>query len=217
MEIRHFNIQGLEVRAADDNARPHLEGYASVYDANSYTMDHERYGEFIERVSPTAFVRSLNAAVAGDSIIHALWSHDQSQPLGSTRGGKLSLASDERGLGFRLDTTRFTPAQLDAARDGDVQMSFGFAVRHDEWDFPADGPAIRTLVDVDLFEISPVVSPAYPDSSAALRSLTEARSKIEKTEEIVEPAVENEATEQFNNVRIALLKRWADSVLSKPV
>lgn len=213
MERRHYTIEALEVRAAAENATPVMEGYASVYDADSHDL-----GGFIERVSPSAFVRSLDAAKAGQTFIHALWGHDQNQPLGSTRGGKLALETDDHGLRFRLDTTRFNPAQLDAARDGDLQVSFGFSVRHDEWEFPEHGPAIRTLIDVELFEISPVVFPAYPDTQAAVRSMTEARSRFDAEAEIVIPDPANEVEEEdqseysedFRALKLRLLKRWAE-------
>ncbi|RYE65195.1 MAG: hypothetical protein EOO81_13020 [Oxalobacteraceae bacterium] len=92
-------------------------------------------------------------------------------PLGSTQSGKLALAEDERGLSIDLDTKRFTPAQLDALADGELRMSFGFAVREQEWKELDDGTIVRTLIDVDLFEVSFVINPAYPDTSAAKRSL----------------------------------------------
>lgn len=154
-----------------------LIGHAVVYNSDSHDL-----GGFIERVDPGALTRSLKAAAAGTLNIHGLWSHDSSQPLGSTRGGKLKLASDSEGLAFELDTTRFTPAQLDAARDGDLQMSFGFRVVKDSWTYRDDGVAERTLLDVDLFEVSPVISPAYPDTTAAMRSL-EAFKAVQQVED----------------------------------
>lgn len=179
VERRSFAITRInahETRAAGASDGDKLAGYAIVYNSDSYDL-----GGFIERVAPTALTRSLDAAASGDLSIQAFWSHDSSQPLGSTRGGKLALASDDNGLSFQLDTTRFNPMQLDAARDGDLQMSFGFIVRADSWVEREDGVFIRTLVDVDLFEVSPVVSPAYGETTAALRSLAswkEARSAV---------------------------------------
>jgi len=167
----------LDNTAADDEGRS-LSGYASVFNSDSLDL-----GGFIERVAPTAFDRSLQAAAAGEVSIQALWSHDSRQPLGSTRGGKLTLASDERGLRFTLDTTRFTPAQLDAARDGDLQVSFGFRVIADTWERRDGDLPLRTLIDVDLIEISPVVNPAYPATEAALRSMEEWAKTEERTTE----------------------------------
>ena len=63
-------------------------------------------------------------------------------------------------------------------------MSFGFRVRKDAWDRPKDvnAPVIRTLLDVDLLEVSPVAFPAYPQTEVQARNLDEAmvRAKIEE-------------------------------------
>lgn len=139
-----------------------LAGHAAVFNSPSHDL-----GGFVERVAPGAFARSL---ASGENIF-ALWAHDTKIPLGSTRGGKLTLSEDETGLAFSLDTSRFTPAQLGAAEDGELRMSFGFVVRADAWTELVDGSYERTLLDVDLFEVSPVINPAYPDSTAGLRSL----------------------------------------------
>lgn len=208
IEKRHFAITNLEVRTQDDeNPTPRLTGYASVFNADSHDL-----GGFIERIAPSAFERSLQAVNDGDLNVHALWSHDQSQPLGSTRGGKLSLTQDESGLKFDLDVSRMTPAQLDAARDGDLQMSFGFRVVQDAWTKRDDGLAQRTVTDLELLEISPVVFPAYPDTSAAVRSLKawEDNTVEDIEEKIEEIATDTAHTDEFNGLRIRLMKRWLD-------
>ena len=58
-------------------------------------------------------------------------------------------------------------------RRGDVdQMSFGFYVREEEWEKGDEG-AVRTLRDVDLFDVSVVTYPAYPQTSAEARARAE--------------------------------------------
>lgn len=170
IERRSFKIADVRfaTRATDkgDAEGSRMEGYASIFNSDSVDL-----GGFTERVAPGAFARSLEAASKGETNVFALWSHDTSQPLGSTRGGKLALEEDDKGLRFTLDTSRMTPAQLDSAKDGELRMSFGFSVREQEWKENDDGSVERTLVDVDLFEVSPVISPAYPDTTAAVRSL----------------------------------------------
>ena len=48
-------------------------------------------------------------------------------------------------------------------------MSFGFMTRSDQWRVD-DGEEIRELLDVDLFDVSVVAFPAYPQTEAGLRS-----------------------------------------------
>jgi HK97 family phage prohead protease len=50
---------------------------------------------------------------------------------------------------------------------GDInQMSFGFTVNEDSWQWLEDGTEMRELLDVDLFEVSVVTFPAYQATSA---------------------------------------------------
>ena len=55
-------------------------------------------------------------------------------------------------------------------RRGDVnQMSFGFNTIRDKWEQIGD-QVVRTLLEVRLFDVSPVTYPAYPQTSAQVRS-----------------------------------------------
>jgi HK97 family phage prohead protease len=167
IETRHMALNEFELRE-DDQSQKRGFGYAAMFDRDSHDL-----GGFVERVAPGAFTRSLDEALAGTRNIYALWAHDTAAPLGSTRSGKLTLSQDNRGLAFGLSTDRFTDAQRSALEDGDLQVSFGFRVRKDEWIKRSDDIILRTLHDVDLSEISLVINPAYPQTEAALRSLAE--------------------------------------------
>lgn len=167
-EIRNFQVTELRVEP-DDAGEKRLRGHAAVFNADSVDL-----GGFIEQIAPGAFSRSLKQAKGGDANIHAFWNHDSGKPLGSTRGGKLALKEDGTGLAFDLSAKRLSDAQIDAVHDGDMQMSFGFRTVSDKWE-KRDGKAFRTLLDVDLFEISLVSQPAYPDTTVALRSLEAAK------------------------------------------
>ena len=185
LEERNFEI--TDVREAGDGGK-YIEGYAIVFESNSVDMG------FIERVAPTALDRSLRDAAAGQANIYAFWSHNTAIPLGSTKSGKLHLEKDARGLKFRLDTSRLSREQVAAVRDGDMQMSFGFCTRSDVWEKGADGKDHRTLLDIDLTEVSPVAMPAYPDTSAAIRSLEQHVASAVTTEpEIPAPPVSRAA------------------------
>jgi hypothetical protein len=85
------------------------------------------------------------------------------------------MSEDDHGLKIEID-----PPDAQWARDlmtsierGDVdQMSFGFRTITDSWQL-VDGEDIRTLIEVKLFDVSPVTFPAYPDTEVGLRSLEE--------------------------------------------
>lgn len=147
-----------------------IRGHAIVFDNKSHDLGVFR--EIVER-------EALTHTLSDGHNIFALWAHDYDQPpVGSTGSGKLSLRADDTGLYFELDPSRMTDQQRDAIRDGDMRMSFGFHAIDQEWlDLDKD-EATRILKRIDLVEISFVINPAYPDTTAALRSLSEAKSDI---------------------------------------
>jgi len=160
MERRYFAI---ELRAEGDTAAPKLTGYAAVFDQLSVIL----YGMFRERIARGAFASSL-----GDDI-RALWNHDTNMPLGRTKSGTLKLDEDAHGLRVEIDppTTQAGRDAVESIRRGDVdQMSFGFDVLGDEWDQDGDGQLIRTLTKIKLYEVSPVVFPAYPQTTVSART-----------------------------------------------
>ena len=64
---------------------------------------------------------------------------------------------------------------------GDInQCSFGFIPTEETWDYNTD-PVLRTVNEVELFEVSIVSLPAYQDTEATL-----ARSKQEIQQDIAE-------------------------------
>ena len=158
MERRTFTI---EMRADGDATK--LTGYAAVFNELSQVI----FGMFRERIERGAFAGTLS------DDIRALWNHDTGLPLGRTKAGTLKLDEDAHGLRVEI-----TPPNTQAGRDavesikrGDVdQMSFGFDVLEDSWDKDADGMVIRTLRKIKLYEVSPVVFPAYPQTSISARA-----------------------------------------------
>lgn len=153
MEYR--NGVGSDVRAIGQTHEGRLTGYAAVFNVLSAEL-----GRFRERIAPGAFKRSL---AGGD--IRAFWNHDTAQVLGRTAAGTLRLEEDDTGLRFSIDLpdTQIGRDALVSVKRGDVSgMSFGFSVpeKGDRWE-NSGGNLVRTLLDVDLFEVSVVAFPAY--------------------------------------------------------
>lgn len=161
IERRIFNVPGFEVRQEGENP-PVLVGYAALFDSMS-----ENLGGFVERVASGAFAKSMG----GD--VRALFNHDPNMILGRTTSKTLRLSEDQRGLRVEIE-----PPDTQVARDlvmsmkrGDIdQMSFGFRTKKDKWD-DIDGKLVRTLIEVELFDVSPVTFPAYQQTDIAVRSL----------------------------------------------
>lgn len=154
-------VAGIEVRDVE-GAAPKIIGHAAVFNRDSEDMG------FIERVAPGAFAR----AIAEKQDVRALWNHDRNYVLGRTASGTLALSEDSEGLRYEIDAP-----DVQWARDlhvsiqrGDVtQSSFAFSVVSEEWRKDDAGKWTRTLKDVDLYDVSPVTYPAYPDTDVSAR------------------------------------------------
>lgn len=147
------------------DAQGRLEGYAAVFGQMS-----EDLGGFRESIVSGAFA----ATIAADDV-RGLWNHDPNFVLGRNRAKTLELSEDSTGLLYRI-----TPPDTQWARDlmvsisrGDVnQSSFGFQTIKDEWQ-GGDNGRTRSLIEVKLFDVSPVTFPAYPQTAVGVRSLVE--------------------------------------------
>ena len=160
----------VEARAAGDG-KMYLDGMIP------FNSDSEDLGGFIERIDPTAFNQTLSRG----SNVYAFWAHCDEDVLASTDAGSLALSVDPVGLRFSVDLRADCADKFAAVQRGDVVgVSFGFICQKEEWDFNAE-PALRTLKEVQLLEVSPGVAfPAYPgaQSAAALRSIDAERPHI---------------------------------------
>jgi uncharacterized protein len=159
----------VAVRAEGDALR--VSGYAAMYNRETVIM-----GLWREQVAPGAF----RSALEGKDDVRALFNHDPNVLLGRTKSGTLTLSEDERGLRYdvELPNTRAAQDVHEMIRRGDVDgSSFGFRIDDEEWD---DSPTKKgklplvTIRKVELFDVSPVTFPAYPQTSVTARSKGEA-------------------------------------------
>jgi len=171
-ETRFFSP---EFRVDADDGVKRISGYAAVFDKWS-----EDLGWFREKIAPGAFADALKKS---DTV--ALFNHDSNLVLGRTSNGTLRLKEDEVGLHMEVDLpdTQAANDLYKLVERGDIkQQSFGFIVEENEWRYGKNGELDeRTITRVsDLFDVSPVTYPAYPDTSVAKRSFD-----IQKSNEIV--------------------------------
>lgn len=161
--------RSVEFRLAEtSNDGLTLEGYAAVF--NDWTTVRDHAGEFQERIAPGAFKRTIGITKPVLQFDHG------SHPLiGSLPLGKITrIKEDDHGLFVRArmhDNWLVAPVR-DAIRDGSVTgMSFRFSVAEggDVWE-TRDGVEYRTITEVKLYEVGPVVFPCYESSSVGVRS-----------------------------------------------
>ena len=185
-QIEHRTSKG-EFRVASDSGKNTIYGYAAKYGVRSSDL-----GGWVEVIAPGAF----DASLATNPDVVGLFNHDQSAILGRTSAGTMRISSDDTGLSYEID-----PPDTQVARDlmtsmqrGDVfQSSFGFRCNDAAWSYDeATGMEVRTVKQADIFDCSPVVSPAYPDATSGVRSLPadmpiEVRSRLTKVEHRDDP------------------------------
>jgi len=199
IERRSFT---LELRKKDNEAEGHLSGYAAVFGELSYPIRSVWGDEYFEEIKPGAFARSLTER---EHDVLALWSHDFSKPLASRDAGSLELAEDAEGLTFSMDVDQsmsWAKDAVTAVRQKLVRkMSFGFSVRGEEWLKKVDGRPVRTLTDIDLFEVSPVALAAYGGTEVEARAAVDSyKNFLAKDERALEEA-KSKAVARFHFAR----------------
>jgi len=155
-------LSGLELRVKRAGQPLGVVGYAAVFDSLS-----EDLGGFREKIQKGTFAH----AIADRADVACLFNHDPNMILGRTTAGTLRLTEDDIGLQFDCDLpdTQIGRDTYTSIKRGDIQKcSFGFCCVADQWS--ADN-LIRTLTDVDLYDVSPVTYPAYHATSLDARSL----------------------------------------------
>ncbi len=169
----------FEVRANGDGVTK-LVGHAATFN-----QPYELWPGYREQIAPGAFTRTL----AEKADVRALFNHDPNIVLGRTRAGTLELREDRRGLAVEIE-----PPDTQQARDmlasitrGDVdQMSFGFRVTEAGDEIHSDeGGVLRTITDVDLFDVSVVTFPANEATTVE----PEVRSRVEELSKGVETSI----------------------------
>jgi HK97 family phage prohead protease len=156
------------LRAADDKPAK-LVGYAAVYDQRSLPV----WGLFYEIVRRGAFTRALK----GEDDVCAFNGHDQTRVLGRNRAKTLKLSDDDKGLKVEIDlpdTQEARDLTVSVERGDITQMSFGFRMLKQRWteERTPEGRIIeiRELLEVELFDVSPVAFGQYPQTEVDVRS-----------------------------------------------
>lgn len=148
LKIRDF---GLEVKAVNDDGT--FSGYGSVFGVE------DSYGEI---VAPGAFADSLAEIAAKGRPVPVLWQHRSDQPIGIYD----SLKEDDTGLyvegSLLKDAVRQAAESYALMKAGAVSgLSIGYYVRQSSYDEKTN---VRTLIKLDLVEISLVTFPANDEA-----------------------------------------------------
>jgi HK97 family phage prohead protease len=181
------SVQFTVTRAAADPTGDGLtlEGYAAVFDQPTEIDSWE--GCFLETIRRGAFKKTIRETTPVMQFDHGRHPTIGSIPIGSIT----ELREDDQGLyvaGRISDNWLMAPVRDAIANKSITGMSFRFSVVRDEWRDnagklvqagelpellwdPGDrGPLERTLIELKMPELGPVVFPAYVGTSVSVRA-----------------------------------------------
>jgi HK97 family phage prohead protease len=159
---RRYTSWPVETRARDNGKS--IGGYAAVFNKPSQNL-----GGFVEEVDPNFFNDSRGK---GWPNVVARYNHDDAYLLGTTAGSTLRLSVDGTGLDYEVLPPEARGDIVELVKRGDIrQSSFAFVTHEDEWGVTDQNFPKRRLISGTLVDVAPVVSPAYLDTSAGMRSL----------------------------------------------
>ena len=160
IEYRSFRIE-----AREQGSRT-VSGYGSVFNSQSEDLG------FIETIDPNA----ITDETIKRSDVFATLNHDMDKILARCKygSGSLELKCDDKGLYYRFDApnTDLGDELLEYLNRGEIDSSsFAFTVKRDEWKNGDDGKHYRRILEIDqIFDISPVFCPAYPEAICQKRN-----------------------------------------------
>jgi uncharacterized protein len=163
VERRDFTFKFITNRS-DDGDMPEISGHAAVFDQLSLDL-----GFFKEKIARGAFSNTL------DADVRALFNHDSNFVLGRTTNDTLKLNEDSIGLKMDIKppNTSWAKDLMTSIERGDIdQASFGFRVLKQSWSEDTEqDELIRTVEEVELFDVSVVTFPAFPQTDVQLREI----------------------------------------------
>lgn len=176
-EIRN-NPTGIVTRAEGDSRT--VKGRAVVFDSWS-----EDLGGFREKIA-----RGALDGVIERSDIFALLDHRRDRGIlgRSKRGDQLSLRLNvtDEGLDYEFEApdTALGDELLSCLERGEIDgSSFAFSVLEDQWERVGDEYQ-RTITKIDeLYDVSPVYSPAYSQTTCDLRGMETLKAEERAAEE----------------------------------
>lgn len=181
-------MKETRIFAAPVEVREQVDGTATIGGYGAVFSNEYEVAGFTESVSPRAFIKTLK-----QNADHAVvWSHDPARVLGTTESGSARFEVDERGLRYEADLDLADPDGMGAYRKiatGKVrQSSFSFEVVKDKWEQREDALPHRTLTEVRLYEASPVLWGANPETDVdlkrAMRSMADAFGEEEVPDQV---------------------------------
>lgn len=185
---------GLAVQRAKESDPARIVGYGAVfYRAGDAGTEYWLWDDIVERIMPGAFDRAIR-----EDDVRSFFNHDANIVLGRNKAGTLDLSIDAVGLRYDIktpDTQLVRDQVLGPISRGDVSgSSFMFCATKTAWiEEKREGGGtlyIREVQECQLYEVGPVVFPAYEGATSGTRCLR-----------AFEPVTARSQFEQWRNAR----------------
>lgn len=182
MENKKIEIRSLDFEMSDVSSEDSLEvhGYIAT-NALSHILGKTDGKRWREIILPGTFAEALAKARMKEQDIDFLFEHDKDRILSSTANTSLLLEEDEVGLYMeaKISKTSWGKDLFVLIKDNIVRgLSFGMKVLREDWSRGADGIPLRTITDIELYEISALKAPAYQNTLLEARGLEIAEVEI---------------------------------------
>ena len=171
IEVRSLPAEFRDLATSDDVMK--VSGILNIPNSQSAPLKGKDGKEFIETIQPQAFAQAITNAPQ----IDLLAMHDPSLLLASTDNDSLDLTQNSDG-NIQVDATL---ANTQPAKDTYAMiqnglmggLSFGMYVNDCTWGVADDGVTpLRTITDLDIFEVSIVRHPAYESTTIETRNIS---------------------------------------------
>lgn len=190
------SVQPVRLQERSDGQSPLIVGYGAVfYRAGQEGTQYWLYDNIVERIDNRAFDRAIK-----EDDIRALKNHDPNLLLGRSNAGTMRLSVDEIGLRYEITppSTQTGKDTIEEIKRGDLTgSSFSFVIPEggDDWSEQktAEGAKIhiRTLRELQVFDVGPVTFPAYSATTTGVRCFRNmATGEREEYEQRFTPKVE---------------------------
>ena len=193
MQKLEFRTQHIDIVATDENMQ--IEGIVNPIGARSRDL-----GGFKEIINQGVFTKAIQKASDEDRDIFLYYNHDSNNVMASLRSNTLELVEQEDGLLMRatLPKTTLNKDVFELMKSGVIrEMSFGFSGAKSEWSYDNEEKLkIRTITDLDLWEVSVVGMGAYKNTKANTRSLEDVLEEAKELQEQSEDTQTNEIEEE---------------------
>lgn len=161
---RRWLMGSVKVERRADGAMPKLTGHSAVFNSKS-----EDLGFFVEIIRPGAF----QDAISTYDVV-CLANHNVDRLIAGTVNRTLALLEDKRGLYMEAESMD-TQVCRDTITEVESLLlngqSFSFDVETDSWRME-NGVQLREIIKCSrVYDVGPVVFPAYPATDVKARSL----------------------------------------------